>query len=176
MRSTVVTGGSTVVVVLHEAVLEATQLGHSWVGDEHFLLALLATRSVASEVLEELGVTRGQITTSLERWAEYQAQFPEAEKIFTDASRQAPPIAQQIQQLRIRLVNAEIDKNDADIKSTLSDYRAAAARMAELEAQTFAKVYALLKPNQTKNATEAFAMIAGVFLPPPPASARVPQR
>jgi ATP-dependent Clp protease ATP-binding subunit ClpA len=91
VRSTVVTGGSTVVVVLHEAVLEATQLGHSWVGDEHFLLALLATRSVASEVLEELGVTRGRITTSLERRAEYQAQFPEAER--ADAGISPTPAA-----------------------------------------------------------------------------------
>jgi hypothetical protein len=103
-------------------------------------------------------------------------QFQEAEKIFVDASRQAPPIAQQMQQLRVRLVNAEIERNDAEIKTVLSEYRAVAARMAELEAQTFAKVHALLKPNQTKNATEAFALIAGVFIPPPPASARVPRR
>jgi hypothetical protein len=107
---------------------------------------------------------------------DHRTQFTEAEKIFIDASRQAPPIAQQIQQLRVRLVNAEIDKNDAEIKAILPEYRAVAVRMAELEAQTFAKVYALLKPNQTKNATEAFALIAGVFIPPPPASARVPMR
>lgn len=103
-------------------------------------------------------------------------QFLEAEKIFTDASRQAPPIAQQMQQLRIRLVNAEIDRNDAEIKATLADYRIVAARMAELEAQAFAKVYALLKPNQAAHATEAFALVAGIFIPPPPASARVPRR
>jgi hypothetical protein len=103
-------------------------------------------------------------------------QFPEAEKIFVEASRQAPPIAQQIQQLRVRLVNAEIEKNDADVNAILSEYRAVAAQMAALEAQTFAKVHALLKPNQTKNATEAFGLIAGVFIPPPPAAARVPRR
>ena len=48
-------------------------------------------------------------------------QFPEAEKLFTDASRLAAPIAQQMQQLRVRLVNAEIDKNDAEIKIILPD-------------------------------------------------------
>jgi ATP-dependent Clp protease ATP-binding subunit ClpA len=64
------------VAVLSEAVREATQLDNSWVGDEHFLLALFATPSVASEVLGALGVTRDQITTSLRGWAEYQAQFP----------------------------------------------------------------------------------------------------
>ena len=103
-------------------------------------------------------------------------QFPEAEKLFTDASRLATPIAQQMQQLRVRLVNAEIDKNDAEIKAILPEYRTAAARMADLEAQTFAKVYALLRPNQVNHATEAFAMVAGVFIPPPPPAARVPVR
>ena len=103
-------------------------------------------------------------------------QFPEAEKFFTDASRVATPIAQQMQQLRVRLVNAEIDKNDVEIKAILPEYRTAAAHMADLEAQTFAKVYALLRPNQVTHATEAFAMVAGVFLPPPPPAARVPVR
>ena len=103
-------------------------------------------------------------------------QFPEAEKIFTDASRLAPPIAQQMHQLRIRLVNAEIDKNETEVKTILGEYRTAAAHMAELEAQTFAKVHALLRPNQVSHATEAFALVAGVFIPPPPPAARVPVR
>jgi hypothetical protein len=103
-------------------------------------------------------------------------QFPEAERIFTEASRLAPPIAQRMQQLRIRLVNAEIEKNESDVKLILAEYRVVAARMAVLEAETFAKVYALLKPNQVNHATEAFAIVAGVFIPPPPASSRVPRR
>jgi hypothetical protein len=103
-------------------------------------------------------------------------QFPEAEKIFTEASKLAPPVAQQMQQLRVRLVNAEIEKNEAEVKAILEGYRAAAARMAEIEAQVFAKVYALLRPNQVNRATEAFAIVAGVFIPPPPAAARVPRR
>ena len=103
-------------------------------------------------------------------------QFPEAEKIFTDASRLAAPIAQQMQQLRIRLINAAIGKNDAEIKTILPEYRMAAARMADVEAQAFAKVYALLRPNQVNHATEAFGLVAGVFIPPPPPAARVPRR
>ena len=63
-------------MVLDQAVREATQLGQSWVGDEHFVLALLATPSVAADTLEALGVTRDEITASLRRWSEYQAQFP----------------------------------------------------------------------------------------------------
>jgi hypothetical protein len=103
-------------------------------------------------------------------------QFQEAERLFTEASRAAPPIAQQMQQLRIRLVNAEIEKNETEIKVITGEYRAAAARMAGLEAETFGKVYALLRPNQVNHAMEAFALLAGVFVPPPPATARVPRR
>ena len=103
-------------------------------------------------------------------------QFQEAERLFTEASREAPPIAQQMQQLRIRLVNAEIGKNETEVKAILGEYRTAAAHMAVLEAETFAKVYALLRPNQVNHAIEAFALVAGVFVPPPPASARVPRR
>lgn len=152
------------------------------------VLAFAATAAASAQAAQEGGGGRempppaiGAPQTLFEQFArrldlDRRTQFPEAEKIFTDASRLAPPIAQQLQQLRVRLVNAAIEKNDAEIKAILIDYRAAAARMAELEAQTFAKVYTLLKPNQTKHATEAFALIAGVFIPPPPASARVPQR
>jgi len=39
------------------AVEQARQLDHGWVGPEHFLLAVLAEPSVASEALGELGVT-----------------------------------------------------------------------------------------------------------------------
>ena len=36
---------------------EARELDHGWVGPEHFLLALLSKPSVATDVLEELGMT-----------------------------------------------------------------------------------------------------------------------
>jgi len=39
------------------AVEQARQLDHGWAGPEHFLLALLAEESVASETLNALGVT-----------------------------------------------------------------------------------------------------------------------
>jgi hypothetical protein len=40
---------------------EARRLDHGWVGGEHVLLALLASPSVASETLEELGVSYATI-------------------------------------------------------------------------------------------------------------------
>jgi hypothetical protein len=43
--------------VLAAAADQARQLGHGWVGAEHYLLALLAEPSVATQALAELGVT-----------------------------------------------------------------------------------------------------------------------
>jgi Clp amino terminal domain, pathogenicity island component len=39
------------------AIAQSRRLDHQWIGPEHFLLALLAEPSVASETLEALGVT-----------------------------------------------------------------------------------------------------------------------
>jgi ATP-dependent Clp protease ATP-binding subunit ClpA len=40
---------------------QAVRLGHTYIGDEHYLLALLATPSIASETLEELGITHERV-------------------------------------------------------------------------------------------------------------------
>jgi hypothetical protein len=119
----------------------------------------------------------GQKQTPFEQMADRldldsRTQFPQAEVIFTEALRLTPPVAQQMQQARIRLVNAALEKNATDHQSALDAYREAAARMATIEAEAFGKVFALLRPNQQNRAGEAFALIAGMFIPPPPAPAR----
>ena len=100
-------------------------------------------------------------------------QRPDAEKIFTATAAEALPVAQQMNQLRIRLVNAEIDGNAAEVKTILEEYTTVATRMAEMEAAAFATIYAMLTPGQQKRATEAFEIIAGVFVP---AAATAPPR
>jgi hypothetical protein len=119
----------------------------------------------------------GQKQTPFEQMADRldldrRTQFPEAEVIFIEATRVTPPVAQAMQQARIRMVNAALEKNEADATAALDAYREAAARMATIEAEAFAKVFALLRPNQQSRAGEAFALIAGMFIPPPPAAAR----
>ena len=42
--------------------------------------------------------------------------------------------------------------------------------MAGIEAAAFAKTYATLKPNQQPNATQAFALMAGIFQAAAPSS------
>jgi Clp amino terminal domain, pathogenicity island component len=44
---------------------EAARLDHSYIGSDHYLLALLATPSIASETLEELGITYERVVESV---------------------------------------------------------------------------------------------------------------
>jgi hypothetical protein len=85
-----------------------------------------------------------------------------------DASREAAPIAQKMLELRQRLINLELQKKPEEIAPAVEAYAAAAAEMAAIEARTFAKIYALLKPNQQQNAAQAFAIMGGMFQPSPP--------
>jgi len=74
-------------------------------------------------------------------------------------------LAQKMLVLRQQLVNAILTNAPGDTKPLVDAYRAEAAKMAAIEARAFAKVYALLKPNQQSNATDAFALMGGVFEP-----------
>ncbi len=95
-------------------------------------------------------------------------QAPAAEQIFSEALKEAAPVGQQMIQLRQQLVNAALANKPGELKPLQDAYTAAAARMAAVEVQAFAKVYAMLKPDQQSHAPEAFAVIAGVFQPPGP--------
>ena len=52
--------------VLENAKRQAVSLGHSFIGTEHLLLALLRTKGVASEVLKENGVLFDKIAELVE--------------------------------------------------------------------------------------------------------------
>ncbi len=94
-------------------------------------------------------------------------QAPEVRLLLMDASRDAMPVAQKLLDIRVRLGNLAI-QNKVDAMPPETDaYAAAATEMAAIEARTFAKIYAMLKPNQQANAPLAFATMAGIFQPPP---------
>jgi hypothetical protein len=95
-------------------------------------------------------------------------QAPEVRLLLMDASRDAAPVGQKMLELRQRLINLELQKKPDEIAPAVEAYAAAAAEMAAIEARTFAKIYALLKPNQQPNAPQAFAIMSGMFQPPPP--------
>jgi 2-hydroxychromene-2-carboxylate isomerase len=95
-------------------------------------------------------------------------QIPAVEQILSEAAREAAPIGQQMLQLRQQLVNLALENKSADIKPVVDEYAVAAAKMAGIEARAFAKVYATLKPNQQSSASQAFAIMAGMFQLPAP--------
>jgi len=82
---------------------------------------------------------------------------------------EAAPHVQEMLQARQRMLNASRANNAAELKTAQDASTAAAAKIAGVEASTFAKVYAQLKPNQQKEASEAFALMAGLFSNPQPA-------
>jgi hypothetical protein len=94
-------------------------------------------------------------------------QAPTVEQIFAAGAKEAEPVAQQLIQLRQRLVNAELNGKADDVKPALDAYTAAAARMAGIEADVFAKVVASLTPAQQARPADgfeqAFAIMAGFF-------------
>jgi hypothetical protein len=99
-------------------------------------------------------------------------QGPQVSAILQEASAQAAPVGQQMVALQNQLVAAILaNKTEAELKPIVDGYTDAAAKMTGIETAAFAKIYAMLKPNQQGNAVPAFAMMAG-WLQPAPASAR----
>lgn len=96
-------------------------------------------------------------------------QSPAVDQILTAAATEGAPHAQQMLQARQRMLNAVRAGRADDAKAAQEAYATAAAKVADIEAAVMAKVLALLKPNQQKDAAEAFALIAGLFSNPPAA-------
>jgi hypothetical protein len=91
------------------------------------------------------------------------------DRLLAAGQTEAAPHVQEMLQARQRMLNASRANNAAELKTAQDACTAAAAKIAGTEASTFAKVYAQLKPNQQKEATEAFALMAGLFSNPPAA-------
>jgi Spy/CpxP family protein refolding chaperone len=84
--------------------------------------------------------------------------------IFSAAREKATPISTQLFKQRADIATAMINgKTGDEVQKMLADYSATAAQLTGLEAEAFGKIYATLKPNQQKNAGQAFELIAGVF-------------
>ena len=92
-----------------------------------------------------------------------QKQFPPVQQLFTEAAKEAAPIAQEMVELRRQLVNLELTNRSAEAKPVLDAYARAATSMAGLETRVFQQIYATLRPNQQSRAGEAFALMAGLF-------------
>jgi len=96
-------------------------------------------------------------------------QSPAVDQILSASATEAAPYVQQMLQLRQRLLNALKENRPEEIKAAQDAYAVAATKVAGVEGAAFGKVYALLKPNQQKDAPQAFALISGLFATTSPA-------
>jgi hypothetical protein len=96
---------------------------------------------------------------------DHKLQVPETQRVMTDGVKGASPLVTELMQARQQLVNLEANDRAAEKAPVLEAHTAAAARMAAVEAATFAQVYALLRPNQHSRAAAGFTHMAGFFIP-----------
>jgi hypothetical protein len=88
-------------------------------------------------------------------------QKTEAMTIFQDAAKEMAPVRDQMQQVRQNLAGALIQNQTGDpIDQILKTYAQQASQAAGIEAQAFARICKMLKPNQEKSAAQAFELLA----------------
>jgi Spy/CpxP family protein refolding chaperone len=91
-------------------------------------------------------------------------QKDQVQTIFLAALEESRPLGEQIMKGREAIAGAMIaGKSEDDIKKLLDEYAGLAAQMTGIETKAFAKVYALLKPNQQQKAPAVFEIMAGMF-------------
>ncbi|MCX6630597.1 MAG: hypothetical protein NTW28_23525, partial [Candidatus Solibacter sp.] len=91
-------------------------------------------------------------------------QKEEAAKILSAAAEKAAPTRDLLARGRIVIANAITGKgSEEDLKKLLGEYTTVSATMTRIEADAFAKLYALLEPKQQTKAPQAFELMAGMF-------------
>jgi hypothetical protein len=94
-------------------------------------------------------------------------QREETQKIVSAAMERAVTVRAQMDQQRAKIAGAIIDgKTEDDVRKLTADYTASSAQLTAIEADTFGKIWASLKPNQQQKADQAFELLAGMFTSP----------
>ena len=86
-------------------------------------------------------------------------QRTEAETIVQDALKEMAPVEQQLQQARQNLAGVLINGQSDQADQLLKSYAPLASQTTAIEAKAFAKICKMLKPNQEKNAGQAFQLM-----------------
>ena len=90
----------------------------------------------------------------------------EVQNILLASSKEAAPLLQQLSQARISLVTAMVNSRpQAEVDQYAKALTEVQLQVTGVELSAFQKVFALLKPNQTARAPEAFDVMAGIFEP-----------
>jgi Spy/CpxP family protein refolding chaperone len=82
-----------------------------------------------------------------------------------DAGREeAAPLRETVAKARLGIADVLLSgKSDDEVKKAQDAYAAEVAKVTGVEAKTFAKIYALLKPNQQAKAPQAWDLMADIF-------------
>jgi hypothetical protein len=120
----------------------------------------------------ELPPGLGQASSLVQRFFDHLRlngdQTDAAEEALTAAAQEAGPMVEDMLGLRRQWANAEWQGDAAGIRASFEAYGKVATAMVALEADAFAKINAVLQPNQQERAAEAFDIMAGILVPPPP--------
>jgi hypothetical protein len=91
-------------------------------------------------------------------------QKEEVQTAYSATMEKSAPLREIISKGRQVIVNAMLaGKSADDVNKMFSEYAMVSAQMTAAEAEFFAKVYAMLKPNQQSKAPAAFELVAGMF-------------
>jgi len=94
-------------------------------------------------------------------------QKEQLQPILSAAREKATPLTAELFKHRAEIAGAMINgRPGEEVQKLMADYTASAAQLAGVEAEAFGKIYAILKPNQQKNAGQAFELLAGMFSAP----------
>jgi Spy/CpxP family protein refolding chaperone len=83
-----------------------------------------------------------------------------------DAAREeSSSLREQLPKARLELADAMLNaKGEEEIKKARDAYAVLVAQMTGIEAKAFGKIYALLKPNQQAKASQAWDLMADIFV------------
>ena len=91
-------------------------------------------------------------------------QREQAQTIVDAGREEATSLRESVAKARLGIADAMVNnKGDDEVKKAEEPYSAEVAKLTGVEAKTFAKIYALLKPNQQAKAPQAWDLMADIF-------------
>ncbi len=115
-----------------------------------------------------MGAMRPQRQTRAQQFADKlklnNEQREQVDTIFRGVLEKAASVRSQVDKSRADIAGALIDGKSADeVKKMMEAHAALEAQMDLIETDAFAKICAILKPNQQAKAGQAFELMAGLF-------------
>ena len=85
-------------------------------------------------------------------------------QILSAGAEESAPLRSQLNNARVQLAGVLIEaKADTEVRKAQDAVADISAQLTGVEVKAFAKIYAMLKPNQQPKAPQAFELMAGMF-------------